>query len=205
MKKIYIDKRVTTNGRKSKIEVDNSLDLNKHIEEVVNTLNITSNASGISYDNTVSNILSNNVQSAIDELAWITKKVTIKAAAITTCGTNPIPFLAAPGVDKYYVYEIDLKKPAVTSVVGGLMDYFYIGTDTQEGSIMQVSDYNSPANLVFQYESRNGINTNLPVDVIPVYPITTNEAIVFTTYNGSNPTSAVGNIELEVRYKIKEF
>jgi len=144
MKKIYIDKRVTTNGRKSKIEVDNSLDLNKHIEEVVNTLNITSNASGISYDNTVSNILSNNVQSAIDELAWITKKVTIKAAAITTCGTNPIPFLAAP-------------------------------------------------------------NTNLPVDVIPVYPITTNEAIVFTTYNGSNPTSAVGNIELEVRYKIKEF
>lgn len=41
MKKIYIDKRVTTNGKKSEIENNNSFDLNSHIESVVNSLDLT--------------------------------------------------------------------------------------------------------------------------------------------------------------------
>lgn len=134
-------------------------------------------------------------------------EVEIKAADILTCGTNPIQLIPAPGVGFYLTYEMDLKKPAATTITNGNgIDFFYIGTDTYEGNILQVSDYNSVANVVFQYESRNGMNTaNIPGGIIPVYPITLNENIIFTTYNGVNPSAATGNITLTIRYKVNKF
>ena len=134
-------------------------------------------------------------------------EIEIKNTNILTCGTNPIQLLPAPGVGFYLTYEMDLKKPASTTIANANgIDYFYIGTDTYEGNILQVSDYNSVANVVFQYESRNGMNTaNIPGGIIPVYPITTNENIIFTTYNGVNPSAATGSIFLTIRYKINKF
>ena len=43
MKKIYIDKRVTVSGKQNTLDTSNNLDLNKHIESVVEELDLGAN------------------------------------------------------------------------------------------------------------------------------------------------------------------
>lgn len=59
MKKIYIDKRVTVSGKQNTLDNVNNLDLNKHIENVVEELNLGTNLPYKKYVAVISQIESN--------------------------------------------------------------------------------------------------------------------------------------------------
>jgi hypothetical protein len=150
----------------------------------------------------VNNIGNTFIVSGITNDDWQYTEINISSTQILNMGTNPIELLPAPGAGKYYIYEITIEK--YSGVTGGLgVDFYFLGTGNYIGSLFDtLTLQTNNQGIIFSSsqtsEMSNGARVYTTLGSI-------NETLIFTTYNGVNPTPSSTTAKAKIKYKIETF
>jgi hypothetical protein len=149
------------------------------------------------------NVGSTFIVSGISNNEWIETTVSFSPAQLLTMGT-PLEILPAPGVDKYYEYEITMFNTNAGTIRMADTTPLWIGSN---GIGTYIPHQFSPSiKKIFRISSKNQINFLDTVnEVATAWGINDNEAVQFGTLTYSNPTQATAEITFEVKYKVLLF
>jgi hypothetical protein len=135
---------------------------------------------------------------------WTEVTVTLSAAALATCGVTPIELKAAPAAGSYYEWEIIIKKPGASNISAGTVDYWMIGTGIYNGALFEPLTFQNAFQGVI---SASSFAVGSSVAGTAAYSTlqTTADTLIFGSFNGNNPTAAVGDMTAIVRTKTRTF
>lgn len=147
---------------------------------------------------------------------YLYTEVEVSAAQIKSCGGTPIILLSEAGENKYYEYHGFLEKTFGTENFN-IFDNAFIGeTDNYSGTVFGATLFNLPNNQIVEFSSltkQNGaIFYDASTDVVSYGPTNLNQAIVLTTWGGTdeniptpNPSSSTTTFLIKIWYKIRTF
>jgi hypothetical protein len=178
-KKIYIDNRVTTSGKRSQIDQDNSFDLNNHVKTIIA-----------------------ETPAIIQANEWTETTVTLTNAQIDTCGVTPVTILPAPGVGKAYEYEITCACPSGKVNIAMDNSLAIKGETSFTGHFFYLG-------LIGSKSYHKWTSASTPIYVVDAWFVAgsgyaENEALEFTTATGANPlgSALASDVVFNIKYKV---
>lgn len=134
-------------------------------------------------------------------------EVNISSAQILAMGTTPIELLPAPGANSYYEYHGVIEYTGGATAYADLgTDHFVLGdSDTYSGDYIAKNLINNTIDLVMGFNSfpKGQEAGSAGSDV--GYPVKLNKALVFFTYNNTDPTLGDGTMKAKIWYTVRTF
>lgn len=132
--------------------------------------------------------------------------VNISSTQILSAGTQPIELLPAPGVGKYYNWDITLEYLHNTTPYNTTSSILVGDVDNYSAAIMHSSIITSNVNQVITVSSKAkygeaGVENGVTVG----YSMGLNKGVYLFTYTQANPTLGDGTIRAIIAYTVRTF
>ena len=160
----------------------------------INAYGEVANDPDLSYELLYDPVANNTFKKKRD--SWRTKTIRISTTEIASCGTVPVALLDAPGINKYYEWEI------IAEYISGSTAFTMASPfSIQQGTINKfpfgVLATNTQNTITIV---RPGFNGNAGTG----YSFSTNNPLYLSTVSGANPAGGGnGYLIIKLKYKIK--